>query len=53
MGLSYLWVSQSQSYKHTLAFNPFHLDIDKGRFVKCNWDDFYQGAMEPTPEEAP
>jgi hypothetical protein len=38
--------------KLTLAFDPFHPNIDKSRFVKCGWHDFYQGAMERIPGDA-
>jgi hypothetical protein len=32
---------------------PFHPNIDESRFVKCDWHDFYLGAAEPIPGEAP
>jgi hypothetical protein len=38
--------------KHTVAFDPFHPDINESRFVKCDWHDFYQGATEPIPGDA-
>jgi hypothetical protein len=39
--------------KKTLAFDPQHPDIDENRFVKCDWHDFYRGAKEPIPGDAP
>jgi hypothetical protein len=39
--------------KRTLAFDPFHPNIDESRFVKCDWHDFYRGAAEPIPGDAP
>jgi hypothetical protein len=39
--------------KKTLAFDPHHPDIDENRFVKCDWHDFYRGAKEPIPGDAP
>jgi hypothetical protein len=39
--------------KKTLAFDPQHLDIDESRFVKYDWHDFYRGAKEPIPGDAP
>ena len=39
--------------KWTLAFDPHHPDINENCFVKCNWHDFYQGAKEPIPGDAP
>ena len=39
--------------KRTLAFDPQHPDIDESRFVKCDWTDFYRGAKEPIPGDAP
>jgi hypothetical protein len=37
----------------TLAFDPQHPNIDESRFVKCDWHDFYRGAKEPIPGDAP
>lgn len=39
--------------KKTLAFDPTHPDIDEGRFQKCDWHDFYRGAAESIPGDAP
>ena len=39
--------------KKTLAFDPTHPDIDEGRFLKCDWHDFYRGAAESIPGDAP
>jgi hypothetical protein len=39
--------------KRTLAFDPHHPDIDENRFVKHDWHDFYRGAKEPIPGDAP
>ena len=39
--------------KRTLAFDPQHPDIDEARFVKYDWRDFYRGAMEAIPGDAP
>jgi hypothetical protein len=39
--------------KKTLVFDPNHPNIDENRFVTCNWHDFYQGAKEPIPGDAP
>ena len=36
-----------------IAFDPQHPDIDKSRFVKCDWHDFSRGAKEPIPGDAP
>ena len=39
--------------KRTLAFDPQHPDIDEKRFIKCDWHDFYRGAKESIPGDAP
>jgi hypothetical protein len=39
--------------KKTLAFDPTHPDIDESRFLKCDWHDFYRGAKETIPGDAP
>jgi hypothetical protein len=39
--------------KKTLAFDPHHPNIDENHFVKCDWHDFYQGAKESIPGDAP
>ena len=39
--------------KKFLAFDHHHPDIDESRFVQCDWHDFYRGAKEPVPEDAP
>jgi len=39
--------------KRTLAFDPQHPDIDEARFVKYDWRDFYRGAKEAIPGDAP
>ncbi len=39
--------------KKTLAFDPSHPDIDETRFQKCDWHDFYRGAKELIPRDAP
>ncbi len=39
--------------KRTVAFDPQHPDIEESRFVKCDWHDFYRGAKEPIPGDAP
>jgi hypothetical protein len=39
--------------KRTLAFDPFPPNIDESQFVKCDWHDFYRGATEPIPGDAP
>jgi hypothetical protein len=39
--------------KRMIAFDPQHPDIDESRFVKCDWHDFYRGAKEPIPGDAP
>jgi hypothetical protein len=39
--------------KKTLAFDPSHPDIDETRFQKCDWHDFYRGAKELIPGDAP
>jgi hypothetical protein len=39
--------------KKTLAFDPHHPDINESRFIKCDWHDFYRGAKEPIPGDAP
>jgi hypothetical protein len=39
--------------KRTLAFDPFYPNIDESQFVKCDWHDFYRGAAEPIPGDAP
>jgi hypothetical protein len=36
-----------------LAFDSQQPDIDKSRFVKCDWHDFYCGAKEPIPGDMP
>jgi hypothetical protein len=36
-----------------LAFDPHHPDIDEVRFVVHNWHDFYRGAKEAIPGDAP
>jgi hypothetical protein len=39
--------------KRTLAFDSQHPMIDESRFEKCDWHDFYRGAQEPIPGDAP
>jgi len=39
--------------KKTLAFDPTHPDIDESRFKKYDWHDFYRGAKESIPGDAP
>jgi hypothetical protein len=39
--------------KRTLAFDSQHPIIDEARFQKCDWHDFYRGAQEPIPGDAP
>ena len=39
--------------KRTIAFDSQHPDIDESRFIKCDWHDFYRGAKEPIPGDAP
>ncbi len=39
--------------KRTLIFDPTPPDIDESRFVKCDWHDFYRGAQESIPGDAP
>ncbi len=39
--------------KRTIVFDPQHPDIEESRFVKCDWHDFYRGAKEPIPGDAP
>ena len=39
--------------KRTIAFDPQHPDIEESRFIKCDWYDFYRGAKEPIPGDAP
>ena len=39
--------------KRTLIFDPTHPDINESRFVKCDWHDFYRGAQESIPGDAP
>lgn len=39
--------------KRTLVFDPAHPDIDENRFLQCDWHDFYRGAKESIPGDAP
>lgn len=41
--------------KRTLVFDPstHPADIDESRFEKCDWHDFYWGAKESIPADAP
>jgi hypothetical protein len=39
--------------KRTLALDPQHPDIDEKRFMTCDWHDFYRGAKESIPRDAP
>ena len=39
--------------KKTLAFDPTHPDIDEARFEHHDWHDFYRGAKELIPGNAP
>ena len=39
--------------KRTLASDPHHPNINESHFVKCDWHNFYQGAKEPIPRDAP
>ena len=39
--------------KRTLAFDSQHPMIDEARFETCDWHDFYRGAREPVPGDAP
>ena len=36
-----------------LVFDPFYPDIDHSNFGECDWTDFYQGAVEAFPPNAP
>ena len=33
--------------------DPQHPDIDEKRFLKCDWHNFYRGAAESIPGDAP
>ena len=35
------------------AFDPSYPDIDHSNFWECNWTDFYEGAVEAIPPNAP
>jgi hypothetical protein len=35
------------------AFDPQHPNINEARVIKCNWHDFYRGAKEVIPRDAP
>jgi hypothetical protein len=39
--------------RSTIVFDPAHPIIDERRFVKCDWNDYYPGAAEPIPLNAP
>ena len=39
--------------KRTIAFDPQHPNIEESRIAKCDWHDFYCGAKEPIPGDAP
>jgi hypothetical protein len=39
--------------KRKIAFNPSYPDISKSRFLQHDWTDFYRGATEAIPPNAP
>ena len=39
--------------KRKIAFDPSYPDISKSRFLQHNWTDFYTGATEAIPPNAP
>ena len=39
--------------KRKIAFDPQYPNIDQRRFINHDWTDFYRGAEEPIPANAP
>ena len=40
-------------YNSILAFYSSYPDIDHDKFWECDWTDFYEGAVEALPPNAP
>ena len=36
-----------------LAFDPSYPNMEQSNFQDCDWKDFYEGAVEPIPPNAP
>eukprot|EP00804_Cyclotella_cryptica_P006001 CCRYP_000235-RA/>CCRYP_000235-RA protein AED:0.46 eAED:0.46 QI:0/0/0/1/0/0/2/0/84 len=36
-----------------LIFDPMEPDVEKSNFLECDWSDFYPGASEALPPNAP
>ena len=36
-----------------LGFDPSYPNIDHSNFWKCDWTDFYEGAVEAIPPNGP
>ena len=41
------------THNFRLAFDPSYLNIDHSKFQKCDWTDFFEGAVEAIPCNAP
>jgi hypothetical protein len=39
--------------KRKIGFDPSHPEINKNRFQKCDWEEFYRDASEAIPENKP
>ena len=40
-------------HNSSLAFNPSHPNLEHSNFWECDWTDFYEGAVEAIPPNAP
>ena len=40
-------------HKSRIVFDPSYPNIDHGNFWECDWTDFYEGAVEAIPLNAP
>ena len=49
----FAYLKHKENTKRAIAFDPTHPHVDESRFVQCDWHDFYRGAKEPVPGDAP
>ena len=42
-----------KKHNSRLVFDPTYPDIDMAQFKECDWKDFYEGATEAIPPNAP
>jgi hypothetical protein len=49
----FAYLKNKDNTKRMIAFDPKNPEVDEARFVQCDWHDFYRGAKEPIPGDAP